>query len=119
MCGVGAGRAADGGLVNVDDLVAMFQARHLVMRASDDARAVKGASAGGVERIDGEAGLARTRYAGDAGEGAERDAGGHVLKIVGARIVNGERSEEHTSELQSLMRIPHDVFCLKKKKQRS
>src|SRR3546814_13108188 len=71
--GVGAGRAADGGLVNVDDLVAMFQARHLVMRASDDARAVKGASAGGVERIDGEAGLARTRYAGDAGEGAERD----------------------------------------------
>src|SRR3546814_5012875 len=35
-------RAADGGLVNVDDLVAMFQARHLVMRASDDARAVKG-----------------------------------------------------------------------------
>src|SRR3546814_10275261 len=26
------------------------------------------------------------------------------------------RSEEHTSELQSLMRIPYDVFCLKKKK---
>src|SRR3546814_4577476 len=28
-----------------------------------------------------------------------------------------ERSEEHTSELQSLMRITYDVFCLKKKKQ--
>src|SRR3546814_3989011 len=27
------------------------------------------------------------------------------------------RSEEHTSELQSLMRISHAVFCLKKKKQ--
>src|SRR3546814_9426745 len=27
------------------------------------------------------------------------------------------RSEEHTSELQSLMRISYDVFCLKKKKQ--
>src|SRR3546814_9839005 len=27
------------------------------------------------------------------------------------------RSEEHTSELQSLMRNPYDVFCLKKKKQ--
>src|SRR3546814_8071346 len=27
-----------------------------------------------------------------------------------------ERSEEHTSELQSLMRISYDVFCLKKKK---
>src|SRR3546814_10692469 len=28
------------------------------------------------------------------------------------------RSEEHTSELQSLMRISYDVFCLKKKKQK-
>src|SRR3546814_9605767 len=27
----------------------------------------------------------------------------------------GHRSEEHTSELQSLMRISYDVFCLKKK----
>src|SRR3546814_1191993 len=30
-----------------------------------------------------------------------------------------ERSEEHTSELQSLMRISYSVFCLKKKKTRS
>src|SRR3546814_8142791 len=29
---------------------------------------------------------------------------------------NGIRSEEHTSELQSLMRISYAVFCLKKKK---
>src|SRR3546814_20856180 len=29
-----------------------------------------------------------------------------------------ERSEEHTSELQSLMRISYAVFCLKKKKTR-
>src|SRR3546814_7575967 len=29
---------------------------------------------------------------------------------------NGERSEEHTSELQSLMRTSYAVFCLKKKK---
>src|SRR3546814_10797747 len=28
---------------------------------------------------------------------------------------HGERSEEHTSELQSLMRISYAVFCLKKK----
>src|SRR3546814_8969709 len=28
----------------------------------------------------------------------------------------GQRSEEHTSELQSLMRISYAVFCLKKKK---
>src|SRR3546814_8209392 len=31
--------------------------------------------------------------------------------------VGNDRSEEHTSELQSLMRISYAVFCLKKKKQ--
>src|SRR3546814_4088436 len=35
------------------------------------------------------------------------------LDIVAVRAL---RSEEHTSELQSLMRISYDVFCLKKKK---
>src|SRR3546814_7862504 len=33
-----------------------------------------------------------------------------------ARKLNIDRSEEHTSELQSLMRISYAVFCLKKKK---
>src|SRR3546814_10810375 len=32
------------------------------------------------------------------------------------RVVALERSEEHTSELQSLMRTSYAVFCLKKKK---
>src|SRR3546814_4698398 len=31
------------------------------------------------------------------------------------RLFSRERSEEHTSELQSLMRISYAVFCLKKK----
>src|SRR3546814_3990791 len=31
-------------------------------------------------------------------------------------IILAERSEEHTSELQSLMRTSYAVFCLKKKK---
>src|SRR3546814_9463506 len=35
-----------------------------------------------------------------------------------ARAFDDQRSEEHTSELQSLMRISYAVFCLKKKKQR-
>src|SRR3546814_10153129 len=35
------------------------------------------------------------------------------------RILNTARSEEHTSELQSLMRISYAVFCLKKKKTHS
>src|SRR3546814_2019035 len=34
----------------------------------------------------------------------------HVMHLV------SNRSEEHTSELQSLMRISYAVFCLKKKK---
>src|SRR3546814_5200041 len=33
-----------------------------------------------------------------------------------ATMWGGSRSEEHTSELQSLMRISYAVFCLKKKK---
>src|SRR3546814_6313849 len=32
---------------------------------------------------------------------------------------NRQRSEEHTSELQSLMRISYAVFCLKKKKKQT
>src|SRR3546814_9394737 len=36
------------------------------------------------------------------------------LMIMPMRM--GRRSEEHTSELQSLMRISYAVFCLKKKK---
>src|SRR3546814_1523906 len=31
------------------------------------------------------------------------------------RVILDQRSEEHTSELQSLMRISYAVFCLKKK----
>src|SRR3546814_9150439 len=58
---------------------------------------------------------------------------GHVEPDIGAFITEqqlgnalgklglsdtGRRSEEHTSELQSLMRISSAVFCLKKKNQR-
>src|SRR3546814_1936701 len=38
------------------------------------------------------------------------------ISIQFFRRPRGERSEEHTSELQSLMRISYAVFCLKKKK---
>src|SRR3546814_2201424 len=81
-------------------------------------------------------GLARLPAAGGDGEGVAADDGGHgglggiaaeppgealhlarrVVQqaLVAHRIV--VRSEEHTSELQSLMRISYAVFCLKKKK---
>src|SRR3546814_1764423 len=38
-----------------------------------------------------------------------------VEPMMGDRRERGIRSEEHTSELQSLMRISYAVFCLKKK----
>src|SRR3546814_9362475 len=36
-------------------------------------------------------------------------------RITNRQLDAGERSEEHTSELQSLMRTSYAVFCLKKK----
>src|SRR3546814_10847551 len=46
----------------------------------------------------------------------DRDLGAHEM-IHQSRLAGVRRSEEHTSELQSLMRISYDVFCLKKKTQ--
>src|SRR3546814_2574671 len=61
-----------------------------------------GAEAGGIERaVD------------------DKPLVGHNLDIVAMRrrtAAAALRSEEHTSELQSLMRISYAVFCLKKKK---
>src|SRR3546814_1342283 len=47
-----------------------------------------------------------------------------ICRRVDARVVTKgksmiSRSEEHTSELQSLMRISYAVFCLKKKKKKN
>src|SRR3546814_4932206 len=46
--------------------------------------------------------------------------GAEVYRSSAVTVTSGnslpERSEEHTSELQSLMRISYAVFCLKKKK---
>src|SRR3546814_4715808 len=39
------------------------------------------------------------------------------FEMADATGMGAGRSEEHTSELQSLMRISYAVFCLKKKKQ--
>src|SRR3546814_13854930 len=40
-----------------------------------------------------------------------------LAEKIGWEVLINPRSEEHTSELQSLMRISYAVFCLKKKKQ--
>src|SRR3546814_1243148 len=46
-----------------------------------------------------------------------QDAQSRALGLHG--LVDWLRSEEHTSELQSLMRISYAVFCLKKKKKKT
>src|SRR3546814_3095046 len=50
--------------------------------------------------------------------GAAVRAGGSRRRVGrrAAHLARCDRSEEHTSELQSLMRISYAVFCLKKKK---
>src|SRR3546814_8943093 len=75
------------------------------------------------EDLDGM--IARLRKAGASfrGEMAEAGAGRQILledpsgNIVELFEYAERRSEEHTSELQSLMRISYAVFCLKKKKE--
>src|SRR3546814_3692047 len=56
----------------------------------------------------------RPLQAGRHHRGRDRDAGKARLRYR----AQGDRSEEHTSELQSLMRISYAVFCLKKKKKK-
>src|SRR3546814_10253602 len=86
-------------------------------------RSVVGAVAGGV-LVEGhvehpmEAVLDGPVGADGAGEAFRGEAGGGKIVAGGGAtaVAHGLRSEEHTSELQSLMRISYAVFCLKKKK---
>src|SRR3546814_7006403 len=56
------------------------------------------------------------------GEGSSAEGDFHAAMTFAAvynapvvlNVVNNQRSEEHTSELQSLMRSSYAVFCLKK-----
>src|SRR3546814_8456950 len=64
-------------------------------------------------RIDPQARHARAAHCiGQAGLRVSDEV--KLLAGVKAGFGDGERSEEHTSELQSLMRISYAVFCLKK-----
>src|SRR3546814_6633383 len=87
-----------------------------VVRASTRCAGLSGARPGGVR---GGAAAALRRAA------RHRAAGGATLLLsalwaarpeLRRRPGGADRSEEHTSELQSLMRISYAVFCLKKKK---
>src|SRR3546814_10062235 len=66
--------------------------------------------------------VSTARCAGDPGRGEQRPrlSAAQMGQMAGHDHLQGRRddprrSEEHTSELQSLMRISYAVFCLKKK----
>src|SRR3546814_1599731 len=65
-----------------------------------------------IGRIGKENDATLVRHIARVRQGIQRIASG----FMGARDILAERSEEHTSELQSLMRISYAVFCLKNKK---
>src|SRR3546814_1001452 len=70
-----------------------------------------------VEKVLGSRGDVRVRGAlAPLGRAVSSDGG--VIVSGQWPFASGSRSEEHTSELQSLMRISYAVFCLKKKNTR-
>src|SRR3546814_2251680 len=60
--------------------------------------------------------LSRRRKSGRMGLPSPPSVSAHRSEIALLGVLCSSRSEEHTSELQSLMRISYAVFCLKKKK---
>src|SRR3546814_6517472 len=66
-----------------------------------------------IQTVDGMADIPAHRRDGIAGVG---NLDMKDFRGAGADFLTEGRSEEHTSELQSLMRISYAVFCLKKKK---
>src|SRR3546814_9681486 len=62
---------------------------------------------------------ARTKETLEATAAEIRSATAVQVTAVACDITTPDRSEEHTSELQSLMRISYAVFCLKKKNTQS
>src|SRR3546814_7540659 len=84
----------------------------------------QGLGAGGVEGVGADAVEAGGEVAfvfavaAEVEEAVFVDEGGVGGGFGGGGVGVGDRSEEHTSELQSLMRISYAVFCLKKKKKK-
>ena len=79
---IGARRASDGRLVNVDDLVEILDADEFVMRTSTSLRAVQLRCQLFVQDFIDERGLARARNTRDTGQRAERDGEVRVLEVV-------------------------------------
>ncbi len=80
--GVRPGRAADGALIDVDDLVDLRKARDLVVGPRDDLAPVEGPRHGGIEDLVHQGALAGAGDARHADEEAEGELGGDVLEVV-------------------------------------
>src|SRR3546814_1563156 len=97
----------------------LFPYTTLFLSPSSSAFSGSGFSCGPLQVLFGDAEKAEINYVSEKGDVIICQTP-HLLpgKVwVHVRILRyGTRSEEHTSELQSLMRISYAVFCLKKKK---
>src|SRR5205814_6895683 len=82
---VGARRAPDRTLVDVDDAVDLLQALDALAGRGFDARAVQARGGVAEQRIDDERRLARAGDSGDAGEQTQRDLRAHLREVVAAR----------------------------------
>ena len=83
--GVGARRAANGALIDVDDFVDVAEAVDLFVGAGQIARAMQGFGQRFIESLQHQGRLAAAGHAGDTGEGAEREGGIDLLQVVGFR----------------------------------
>src|SRR3546814_3293382 len=92
----------------------LFPYTTLFRSADAEQAVVHGERAGGLAAFGAAPAEARYQSAGARRELGDR--GRWSWRAAGAQACRaGRRSEEHTSELQSLMRISYAVFCLKKK----
>src|SRR3546814_9031804 len=97
-----------------DERVELLRERHLIDlfgKVACEAILLLLVKIGLIHRAAGKAGAGR---GGRLARGVGLDVA--VLAIFARPVRGGARSEEHTSELQSLMRSSYAVFCLKKKK---
>src|SRR3546814_10917204 len=84
----------------------------LILAAGIGVAAIVGGTGVAYAMLQGDSASASLRATGKVGEQADG-----YLGVVGSAdgSLRAQRSDEHTSELQSLMRTSYAVFCLKKK----
>src|SRR3546814_8689841 len=109
---IGAGRGGlwwsqNGGARGNGELIAAQQGDYKVAPANDGARTFEG---------EGDVAFSASEGAEPAGKVDPARMPEEPAVTLAEREAAVKRSEEHTSELQSLMRISYAVFCLKQKK---